>query len=181
MDRYPVTLQPDNIESKFGRKRVERINMFMQRNGLVADLIADSLLLLSDPHEDIVVPDNRIESYLAARAEAEQKDIFNTCLLVSRKAHASGYGRGTLAAPSGTNDFLAWGNHAINFDVLPDDSAVGFDLTAAENIAKDEFPIRVLAIHAASLDGLTSRIGDLYGGEWNATTEYRQDFYPQSA
>lgn len=176
MDRLPVTLRATRVERDFTRGRVERINDFMQRHGLSASLVANTVLLIENPALE-VVPDARIENYLRARAEAEKERIVNTCLLVARDAHANGYATGTMAAPNDTDNFISWSNHATNFDILPDNSAVGFDLTAAENIGDEDFPITVLAVHSNSLDELTDHMGDLYGGKWNATTEHRVDFY----
>lgn len=178
MERLSVSLHSANVASEYTRKRVERINDFMQRRGLSASLVANTVFLIENPSIE-PVPDTNIENYLKARAKAEEERIANTCLLVARDAHANGYATGTMAAPDGTNNFISWANHATNFDLLPNGSAVGFDLTAAENIGSDNFPISILAVHSNSLDELTEHMGDLYGGEWNTTTERRVDFYEQ--
>jgi hypothetical protein len=178
MERLPVSIHSANSPDTHARRPIARIEDFIQRRGLAATLIANTLLVVADPSIE-ALPDSHAENYLKARAEAEKERIVNTCLLVARDAHANGYATGTMAAPDGTNTFISWANHATNFDLLPDGSAVGFDLTAAENIGSDSFPISILAVHSNSLDELTDHIGDLYGGEWNTTTERRVDFYEQ--
>lgn len=180
MDRFPVTLRPENIENAIDRRPVERMVRFMDESGLSATLVANTVLLIAESDKVETIPDDTFTKYQEARAQAEEERIVNTCLYVARKAHETGHATGTLAAPHGTNDFLVWGNHAMNFDMLPDGSAIGFDLTARENIARDVLdPVSILAVHADSLDNLTEHIGDLYGGEWNATTDYREGFHAQ--
>jgi hypothetical protein len=111
-----------------------------------------------------------LDMMLLARRHAETMGIDDNCFDIAQETCDRSHASGALGTQYGAQRFVGWENHAINYYAPGDGSAIGFDLTARENIFQQaKTPYDVLAIRTAGKHALLNQVEALYGGEWTET------------
>lgn len=154
------------------RARLLRINQFVTDRNLVGKLYRQTdrkLVLLDFPGAEPVEP-RTIDTYMAARLEVDRGAKIGGVMPHCYDIALSTYRADVAIGMIGTYDIatlIGSGGHFINYDLLPDGTAVGLDLTARENIDDGVGrALDILALRARNLPELLAQTGELYGGDW---------------
>jgi len=152
------------------RQKRAKIDAFTSANGLAQRhlTILGKQLLLLDLGELENIPPQRLEGYVEQHiaSVATERTIGGSCLFIAGDAVRNKRASGRVGTRDNEERFAGFVNHYINYDLLPDGTVVGIDLTASHNIAEGYGGLDVLAVHATNLGNLCLSLGNLYGGTW---------------
>lgn len=144
-----------------------RIDQFAERNALSATTyshLGKNLLLLDIP-ETTPLEVSLASRYLTQHVAALETGITDNCYSIATEAQSSKSLPGAMSG-DGTQGFIPWLWHTINYDTLPDGTGLAVDLTASANIDHRQGVFDVLAVRTPNLKELCPLVGDLYGGTW---------------
>lgn len=158
---------------------VQRIGQFVTVNGL--SLISfqaegKTLWSIGDDKRGVLPPD-LVTSLLREQTRVEEEWLYAfRCYPLALSIAERGMMSGVLHTQTGAFNLTDWGNHAINYLILPNGSHITADFTTPGNIDHYQGEFDLLTVTAESATSLISLVGKLYGGIWHIIprNEYKE-------